>query len=235
MNKKVIGKFISSIRNEKGLTQEDLANKSGTPIKKIKKIEKGRFKIDLKNLIPLCKSLKISSCELLNGHKGNTKMDQEEAVIKLVKYRQEEERKGKIILNVVAIIGIIICIICFIWGYNNKDLVYKLNGESENFSYQNSLFIRDNGVYIMIFGNFEIKNENILEENISRVAFKCNDRLIIASSDFLYGDAVERKGYDELFPKEVVQNIDDWYIEITYNWNNELITEIIELNKVDLN
>lgn len=234
MDKKCIGNFISSIREEKILTQEELADRLGISKRKLKKIEKGRFKIDSDIIVPLCNELKISIYEFLNGHRGNDKIDQIDALNILDDYEKRRERKN-IIQIIVGVIGILLCILGCIWIYNNKDLVYELSGESENFSYNQSFFLRDNRVYVMIFGNYEIKNQDILKENITKVTFRCKDRLIILSNDFIRGDAVERKGYDELFPEEVVKNIDDWVIEITYKTDADLKTEIIELKNENLN
>ncbi len=69
MDKKYIGKFISNIREEKKLTQEELAKSLGVSKRKIQKIEKGKFKINSDVIIPLCNELKISIYEFLNGHK----------------------------------------------------------------------------------------------------------------------------------------------------------------------
>ena len=91
------------------------------------------------------------------------------------------------------------------------------------------MFLHDNGVYYLTFGEFNFKNENISKESIKDIRLKCNDRLIIASNTFLTGNTREQKGYDELFPKIVAKNVDDWYYEITYNINDEIIVERMNL------
>ena len=234
MDKKYIGKFISNIREEKKLTQEELANRLGVSKRKIQKIEKGKFKINSDVIIPLCNELKISIYEFLNGHRGNDKIDQKDAINILDDYEKSKTRR-KIIQAIISVISVILCIFSCIWVYCNRDLAYELSGESESFSYNQLFFFRDDRTYIMLFGNHEIKNENISEEDISNVTFKCNERLIISSSDFLRGDVVERKGYDELFPDEVVKNINDWIVEITYRQDDVYKTEIIKLKNKNLN
>ncbi len=71
-------------------------------------------------------------------------------------------------------------------------------------------------------------------EDITSVTLKCNDRLIVSSSNFLQGMQKENKGYDEFFPKEVVKNLDKWKLEITYKTDNKEFTDIVELKKSKL-
>ena len=40
---------------------------------------------------------------------------------------------------------------------------------------------------------------------------------------------MENYGYNELFPKDVVNNLDNWYLEISYKIDDELKTEILKL------
>lgn len=136
-----------------------------------------------------------------------------EEYIAEVKALLKREKRKKIIINSIFIILTIITISGFFWINQNKDFVYILNGESENFSYENAIFIRDDKIYYLIYGNETIKNPDII---LVSAELKCGDRMIIKSNEFLSGSSREFMGYDELFPKEVVKNIDDWYFEIVY-------------------
>ena len=49
------------------------------------------------------------------------------------------------------------------------------------------IFIKDHNVYYLVYGNNNIKNSNIKLEDITSVTLKCNDKLIVSSSDFLQG------------------------------------------------
>ena len=64
-----IGKFISSVRKEKKLTQKQLADKLGITDRAISKWENGKSMPDLSLLKPICDVLDISINELLSGEK----------------------------------------------------------------------------------------------------------------------------------------------------------------------
>ena len=63
------GKFISMLRNEKNLTQLQLANILGISDKTISKWERGAGLPDVSLMIPLCEALEISVNELLSVKK----------------------------------------------------------------------------------------------------------------------------------------------------------------------
>jgi len=165
---------------------------------------------------------------IISDYYKEKRKENEELTRKLIETCNKVQKCKKInrILNVVCVLLIPVLIYCFVWVYNNKDFIYILNGESDNFSYNNSLFIKSGNVYYLMYGNIKIKNEDI---KITNVRLMCDDRLIIGSSQFLEGVSREQKGYDELFPKEVVKNIDNWYYEITYMLDDKEQLEILKL------
>lgn len=152
MDKKYMGKFISSIREEKKLTQEEIANNLGVSVKIIKKIEKGKFKLESPIIVPLCNELGITIYEFLNGRKGDDRIDQMDALNVYSDYLKKKRFK-KIIKMVLGFIFILFYVFALIWMNNNKDLAYELYGESKNFSYKQSFFLRDNRFYLFVFGN----------------------------------------------------------------------------------
>lgn len=69
MNQDKIGKFIAKLRNEKRMTQQELANKIGVTDRAVSKWENGRGMPDLSLIKPLCDELGITINELLSGEK----------------------------------------------------------------------------------------------------------------------------------------------------------------------
>lgn len=67
MNALETGKFISSKRREKGITQKELAEKLGVTDKAVSKWETGRGMPDVSVLEELSKELEVSVSEILNG------------------------------------------------------------------------------------------------------------------------------------------------------------------------
>ncbi len=68
MNKYVTGAFIKKLREERGLTQEQLANILFVSDKAVSKWETGKGYPDITLLEPLAKALCVSVCELLSGN-----------------------------------------------------------------------------------------------------------------------------------------------------------------------
>lgn len=65
MNQKNIGAFISAMRKEQGMTQEQLAEKLSVSQKSISRWENGKTMPDLSLYEPLCDALDIQVSELL--------------------------------------------------------------------------------------------------------------------------------------------------------------------------
>ena len=72
MNQEKIGKFIAECRQEKKITQEELANKIGVTDKAISKWENGRCLPDISLFKLLCNSLDITVNELLEKYDSDT-------------------------------------------------------------------------------------------------------------------------------------------------------------------
>ncbi len=69
MNQERIGKFILECRKEKGLTQEQLAEKLGISDRAVSKWERGLNMPDVSLFESLCMELNISINELISGKK----------------------------------------------------------------------------------------------------------------------------------------------------------------------
>lgn len=130
------------------------------------------------------------------------------------------------ILLFVLIVGFLL-IVLYSTKNKNQVKIYSISGESENFYYNNALFISSNIKNIFVYGELEYKTRDI---NITNVALMSGERLIISSDSLPKGISIENYGYDELFPEEVVKNLDNWYLEITYSNSKETKTEKLELN-----
>ena len=71
MDQEKIGLFIKQLRNEKNLTQQELADKLSVSFKTISKWECGKGLPEVSLMIPLCKELNITVNELLSGERLN--------------------------------------------------------------------------------------------------------------------------------------------------------------------
>ena len=69
MNQEAIGKFISTCRKEKGLTQTQLAEKLNITNRAVSKWETGKSVPDAAIMLDLCEILDVSVNELLSGER----------------------------------------------------------------------------------------------------------------------------------------------------------------------
>lgn len=141
--------------------------------------------------------------------------------------------KNKNILIVILIIIIVMLLVSCIVTFTNKNEkvdIYTISGESENFYYTDAMFITSNIKNIYIYGNISVKGSQIKEEDITYYELNSGERLIIAGSSLPKSITIENAGYNELFPKEVIEDLDNWYLEITYKVDDGLKKEKIKLN-----
>ncbi len=60
------GKYVKKLREEKGFSQEDLANESDLSLSQISRIERGVISSSLSQLISISNSLKITLSQLFD-------------------------------------------------------------------------------------------------------------------------------------------------------------------------
>ena len=100
MDLKETGKFIQSLRKEKGLTQSALALKLGVSEKTISKWECGKGFPDTSLMLPLCNVLGISANELLSAKRiKDEKEYKESAEENLVTLKALQETNTKLLLS----------------------------------------------------------------------------------------------------------------------------------------
>ncbi len=108
-----IGKFILHCRKERGLTQEQLAEKIGVTSKSISRWENGNTMPDYSLLKNICDELNITVNELLSGEKikENDYMNKSEE--NLINLRKQIDKRKKV-LKVITYVFVTIIIIAFI-------------------------------------------------------------------------------------------------------------------------
>lgn len=89
----VIGERIKKARKEKGLTQEQLAEKIDVSIAFLSRIERGSSQINLKRLTQICEILNISEGEILNGVSSNSNKYLDFEFANLLKDCSSEQQK----------------------------------------------------------------------------------------------------------------------------------------------
>lgn len=105
MNQIKIGEFLKELRKERGLTQEQLAERFNVSRRSVSRWETGNNMPDLDTLIQMADYYEIDLRELLDGERKSEKMNEElkETVMKVTDYADANNAR---ILKRVRIIGI---------------------------------------------------------------------------------------------------------------------------------
>ena len=90
MDQLKIGRFIKSLRQEKGLTQEQLAEVLGVTNRSVSRWENGNNLPDLSVLLELAKYFEVDVGDILDGERRQDNMDKktEETLLKVADYEQ---------------------------------------------------------------------------------------------------------------------------------------------------
>lgn len=108
MDQEMIGKFISSCRKDKELTQMQLAEKLNISNRAVSKWETGKSIPDVSIMLELCEILDITVNELLSGERITTMEDyQKKAEQNMVDLQDKKAKAQKSLFRVNLIWGII--------------------------------------------------------------------------------------------------------------------------------
>lgn len=129
MNQIVTGQFIKECRKQKGLTQEQLAERLNISCKTVSKWECGKGLPEVALMLPLCNELNITVNELLSGCRisdGDYKKRAEENLISAVAERREN--KKKLILQILIGFSTVLsaCVMVLIAGLLQMPLALRI-------------------------------------------------------------------------------------------------------------
>ena len=134
MNQERIGKFISELRKEKSMTQDQLAEKLGVTDKSISRWENGKTMPDLSMLTILSRELNVEISELLNGRRMNKEELEKlrDTINNIIEYSNEEKKVKISKLNNYFRAGLI-CILIVILDNQFNLLSYIFKDNIPNF------------------------------------------------------------------------------------------------------
>ena len=131
------GKFISSLRNEKHLTQEQLAEKLHVGSKTISKWECGNTIPDFETLISISKEFDISLYELSECEKIKDKTITKEELLRIVDKKHLNKiriKKRLIIISFITLILISILSLVYTITNFNTTKIYTIESYNKNFT-----------------------------------------------------------------------------------------------------
>ena len=121
MDQVKIGRFIAEKRREQGLTQAQLAEKLSITDRAVSKWENGRTMPDSSLMLDLCKHLKITVNDLLNGEvvsmeNHNEKLEKQ--LLEVIKQKEEADKRLLALEWVVGILSVVVLLVpCVIAAY----------------------------------------------------------------------------------------------------------------------
>ena len=114
MNQKKVGLFLKTLRKEKNITQEVLAETLNVSSRTVSRWETGSNMPDISLLVELSEFYQVSIPEIINGERKSEKMNQEtkDTAIKMAEYSKNElnTERRKIISALLIIFGVFIII-----------------------------------------------------------------------------------------------------------------------------
>lgn len=123
-----IGKFMSELRKEKGMTQKEMAEQLGVSDKTISKWETGRGIPDITFLNAISEVLNVSVVELISGKKMDeaTRLEEKRDVASLLKEKIEFERtlKWNKVSGITGFVSLIMVVCGVIWLFGGIHFSY---------------------------------------------------------------------------------------------------------------
>lgn len=116
MSPKEIGAFLKQLRNEKGITQEKLAEILGVSGRTVSRWETGTNLPDLSILVQISEYYHVEMKEILNGERKGGNMDKElkETLLKVADYNELEKQRAARAGNLSFNIMFLVCAISII-------------------------------------------------------------------------------------------------------------------------
>lgn len=113
MNQQKVGQFLKTLRNEKSITQAELAEILGVSNRSISRWENGTTMPDFDLLIELAKYYEVEVGEILDGERKDKVMDNktEELLLKVADYNNVERNffsKRMCIMFIIALTGMVV-------------------------------------------------------------------------------------------------------------------------------
>ena len=172
-----IGKFISNLRKEQGMTQAELASKLGVTDRAVSKWENGRGLPDLSFVLPLADTLGISINELLSGERIDNEYYQEKLEENIVQTIEYSKGKIKNVRKTFAMILTMVLIVVILLGtLFNIDVGRMLRNEEVLFStwgydYFAPINLSEEYIYKAIRTYLVLEEENEKTSSLNHKAF----------------------------------------------------------------
>lgn len=215
---------LKRIRNEKNLTQKQLADMINVSDRTISKWEKGRSVPDLITIQNLCSKLEISLSSIVNNKE--TFVDKFNRV--KLKFYKFLNYMFKNIFIIVFFVSFLLLLIFFLNNYNTVK-VYTLKHENKDIYFNHGYFFQTKTVNILTIENINIEKIDYDSDNITVRLYTCSngDELVIYESTNLDNIYLEENSSGvDLLSRDVIDSIKaGLFLEITITDENNEIQE----------
>ena len=126
MNQQKTGELLKRLRREKGLTQEQLAEKFYISSRTVSRWETGSNMPDVAMLIELADFYDVDIREIIDGERKSEIMDKEtkDTLLKVAEYAAEEHRKAQTRVLITALVVCVTLIVCTLLFMPRPGLLY---------------------------------------------------------------------------------------------------------------
>lgn len=114
MNQKKIGEFLRTLRKEKGLTQEQVAEEFNVSGRTVSRWETGSNMPDISIISEIADFYEVDIRELIDGERKNEPAPEEETVSKIIEYADGENTHLSKKVMVSSIVGLI-CLMLYVF------------------------------------------------------------------------------------------------------------------------
>ena len=106
MNANTLGEFVAALRQEKGLTQKQLADRLGVTDKAVSRWEKGKNYPDIELLEPIAREFEVTVNELISGRRlgsGEILPESDSNIVHIIKINRRQKRIFSMVLALLLV------------------------------------------------------------------------------------------------------------------------------------
>ena len=219
MDTSKFSKFIKELRLERGLSQEQLAEKLFVHRTTVNKWENEDIIPLNDKLISIANFFDVSIDELLNGKRNERNIDTTPTNNTLVTLIRSKSRSKKVIIFLVG--GLLIVLVAFLLYYfvstYNSVKVYMIYGENDSIRTRDGLLVMNKEKVYFRPGNFYDNKDNLISVDIIRLYYyDDNDNEVILFTGSSHELLMELEQSQETFMNLLSKN-KELYLDACYN------------------
>lgn len=231
MNQQKIGDFLTDLRKQRKLTQQEVADKLFVSREAVSKWERGLCLPDYQSMLLLCKLYNISTNELFIGefeNEENRELLNEAPIKEMINLKN----KNKVVIHKFIFLIIILLLSFFIYYFvnNYKSIkVYVIAGEGKYFDISQGMLITSPNKTYLQLGEIVNNKEDVGKIESIKLYYKKNNKKEIILED---NDIKQLHKHIEN-NKNIRKNINKLYVDIKTNNYSETIKLELELDFVN--